>query len=76
MKELVEFVAKHLVSKPDQVEVEETQKGNTIVFQLRVAEEDRGRIIGKNGSIAKALRSLVSAAATKNNQRATVEIVG
>ena len=76
MKELVEFVAKQLVSKPDEVQVEETQKGSTIVFQLRVAEEDRGRIIGKNGSIAKALRSLVSAAATKNNQRATVEIVG
>jgi hypothetical protein len=76
MKELVEFVARHLVSKPDQVQVDETLKGSTIVFQLRVAEEDRGRIIGKNGSIAKALRSLVSAAATKNNQRATVEIVG
>jgi len=72
---LVEVIAKALVTKPDEVNVTEEMDGDTIVVKLRVADEDIGKIIGKSGRIAKAIRTVVRAAAIKQNVRVTVEIV-
>ena len=74
MKEIVEVIAKSLVDPPEAVVVDETQDDQEIILRLRVAEDDMGKVIGKQGRIAKALRSVVKAAATKENKRATVEI--
>ena len=74
MKEIVEVIAKSLVDHPEVVVVDETQDDQEIILRLRVAEDDMGKVIGKQGRIAKALRSVVKAAATKENKRATVEI--
>ena len=74
MKEIVEVIAKSLVDRPEAVVVDETQDDQEIILRLRVAEDDMGKVIGKQGRIAKALRSVVKAAATKENKRATVEI--
>ena len=74
MKEIVEVIAKSLVDQPEAVVVDETQDDQEIILRLRVAEDDMGKVIGKQGRIAKALRSVVKAAATKENKRATVEI--
>ena len=71
----VEVIARALVSKPDEVNVTEEIDGKNIVVKLRVADEDIGKIIGKSGRIAKALRTVVKAAAIKQNLRVTVEIV-
>ena len=74
MKELVEVIAKALVDKPDEVVVTEKQEGrNTTVF-LHVAEGDMGKVIGKQGRIAKAIRTVVKAANTDGKQRVDVEI--
>ena len=75
MGELVEVIAKALVSKPEEVQVTEENDGGTIVVKLRVADEDIGKIIGKSGRIAKAIRTVVRAAAIKQNVRVAVEIV-
>ena len=75
MASLVEVIARALVSKPDEVNVTEEIDGKNIVIKLRVADEDIGKIIGKSGRIAKALRTVVKAAAIKQNLRVTVEIV-
>lgn len=75
MTELVEFIARSLVSEPDEVSVTETEDGGTIVIQLKVAADDMGKVIGKQGRIAKAMRTVVKAAATKAGKRAVVEIV-
>jgi len=72
---LVEVIAKALVTKPDEVNVTEEMDGDTIVVKLRVADEDIGKIIDKSGRIAKAIRTVVRAAAIKQNVRVTVEIV-
>ena len=74
MKEIVEVIAKSLVDHPEAGGVDETQDEQEIILRLRVAEDDMGKVIGKQGRIAKALRSVVKAAATKENKRATVEI--
>ncbi len=74
MKELVLTVAKALVNEPDQVEVNETEDERTITLELKVAPDDMGKIIGKQGRIAKAIRTVVKAAATKENKRVVVEI--
>lgn len=74
MKELLTFVAKSLVDHPDQVVVRETE-GEAIILELSVAEEDMGKVIGKNGRIAKAIRSVISAATAKNSKPVYVEIV-
>ena len=71
MKEIVEVIAKSLVDHPEAVVVDETQDDQEIILRLRVAEDDMGKVIGKQGRIAKALRSVVKAAATKENKRAT-----
>lgn len=75
MTELVEFIARSLVSEPDEVSVTETEDGGTIVIQLKVAADDMGKVIGKQGRIAKAMRTVVKAAATKAGKKAVVEIV-
>lgn len=75
MKELVEVIAKALVDYPDQVVVTETETDKSIVVELRVAQSDMGKVIGKQGRIAKAIRSVVKAAATKDNKRVVVDIV-
>jgi predicted RNA-binding protein YlqC (UPF0109 family) len=74
MKELVELVAKAIVAHPDQVEVNEEDTGEQVVLRLRVAEEDMGRIIGKQGRIANALRTLLRVAAARRGVRAVLEI--
>ena len=75
MTSLVEVIARALVSKPDEVNVTEETDGKNIVIKLRVADDDIGKIIGKSGRIAKALRTVVKAAAVRQNLKVTVEIV-
>lgn len=75
MAGLVESIAKALVSRPTDVVVTEEVNGNEIVIKLSVAKEDMGKIIGKQGRIAKAIRTVVKAAAIKENKRVTVDIV-
>ncbi|PTM59084.1 KH domain-containing protein [Desmospora activa] len=75
MKELIEVIAKALVDHPEQVQVRERQQDKMIVYQLSVAPEDMGKVIGKQGRIAKALRTVVGAAAVKKEERVHVEIV-
>ena len=75
MIELVGAIARSLVEHPDAVEVTETTSGDTTVIQLKVAEDDMGMVIGKQGRIAKAIRTVVKAAATRTNQKVMVEIV-
>ncbi len=75
MTKLVEAIAKSLVDNPDGVVVTESEGRQGAVIELRVAPEDMGKVIGKQGRIAKALRTVVKAAATKNNKKVTVEIV-
>lgn len=75
MKELVEVIAKALVDKPDEVVVTEEESGRNLVVKLHVAESDMGKVIGKQGRIAKAIRSVVKAASNEDNRRVDVEIV-
>ncbi|MBQ1680893.1 MULTISPECIES: KH domain-containing protein [Agathobacter] len=75
MKELVEVIAKALVDNPDEVTVTETENGRTIVLELSVAPSDMGKVIGKQGRIAKAIRSVVKAASTREDKKVVVEIV-
>lgn len=75
MKELVEVIAKALVDHPEQVSVSEKKDGKTTVLELHVAEGDMGKVIGKQGRIAKAIRSVVKAAAAKEDQKVIVDIV-
>ena len=75
MKELVEVVAKALVDNPDEVVVTEKQEEKATVVEVHVAESDMGKVIGKQGRIAKAIRSVVKAASSKDNTRVDVEIV-
>ncbi|MBP1744008.1 MAG: hypothetical protein H6Q58_986 [Firmicutes bacterium] len=75
MKELVETIAKSLVDNPDKVQVNEVNGEQSIIVELRVAPEDMGKVIGKQGRIAKAIRTVVKAAAVKENKRVVVEII-
>jgi predicted RNA-binding protein YlqC (UPF0109 family) len=75
MKELVQYLAKSLVNNPDAVEVKETEGENASVFELKVAKEDLGRIIGKQGRTAKSIRTLLNAAASRTNRKVVLEIV-
>ncbi len=75
MKELVEVLAKALVDHPDEVIVTETEKDNATVVELRVSPTDMGKVIGKQGRIARAIRTVVKAAAVKENRKVTVEIM-
>lgn len=75
MKELLEFIAKAMVSDPDAVVVKETVNENSVTLELHVGENDMGKVIGKQGRIAKAIRTVIKAAANHENKRVTVEIV-
>lgn len=74
MKELVEVIAKALVENPEEVTVTESVKDDEIVLELKVAASDMGKVIGKQGRIAKAIRSVVKAAASKDDKKVIVEI--
>ncbi len=74
MKELVEVIAKSLVDYPDEVVVTQTENERSIVVELHVAQSDMGKVIGKQGRIAKAIRSVVKAAASKEEKKVIVEI--
>ncbi|HOQ09147.1 MAG TPA: KH domain-containing protein [Syntrophomonadaceae bacterium] len=75
MKELVEFIARSLVDNPDDVQVTEIQENNSIIIELRVAPDDMGKVIGKQGKIAKSIRTLAKAAAAKAGKKVAVEIM-
>ncbi|MBN2586487.1 MAG: KH domain-containing protein [Candidatus Fermentibacteraceae bacterium] len=75
MKELVELMAKVLVADPESVSVSETTEEDVTVYELRVAESDLGRVIGREGKIAKAMRLIVRSAAARMEQKATVRII-
>jgi hypothetical protein len=75
VKELVEYIAKALVDHPEAVQVSVVEGGRTKVFELRVHPDDMGQVIGKHGRTAKSMRTLLNAAATKENIRVVLEIV-
>ncbi len=75
MKELIEYIAKALVDNPNAVKVTEIEGERTTVVELSVANEDRGKVIGKDGRTARAMRTLLSAASAKQKKRAVLEIV-
>ncbi len=76
MRELLEFLARSLVEKPDEVEVTEVEEiDGEVVLELEVAEEDLGRVIGRGGRVANALRSVMKAAATREDKRVVVDIL-
>ena len=75
MKELVEFLAKSLVDHPEEVSVSEVERDETILLQLRVAQSDLGKVIGREGRTAKAIRVLLSATAARRGRKAVLEIL-
>ncbi len=75
MKELIITIAKSLVDKPEEVELNEVHGGETTIFELHVAKEDLGKVIGKQGLTAQAIRTLLNAVATKLKKRAILEII-
>ncbi|WP_027188728.1 KH domain-containing protein [Desulfovibrio cuneatus] len=75
LKELIEFIAKSLVDNPDQVHVTEVGGEQTVVYELRVAKEDLGKVIGKQGRTARAIRTVLGAASTKLKKRSVLEIL-
>ncbi|MBB5336489.1 KH domain-containing protein [Pectinatus brassicae] len=75
MKELIELIAKSLVDNPDMVVVKEKNDGKTVVYELSVADDDMGKVIGKQGRIAKAMRTVVKAAAAREYKKVIVDII-
>ncbi|WP_230397320.1 KH domain-containing protein [Novisyntrophococcus fermenticellae] len=75
MKELVEVIAKSLVENPDEVVVTETESGDSVLVELKVASSDMGKVIGRQGRIAKAIRAVVKAASSKYDKKVVVEIL-
>lgn len=75
MKELVEVIAKSLVEHPEEVEVTQREDGNSILVELKVAPSDMGKVIGRQGRIAKAIRAVVKAASSKYEKKVVVEIL-
>lgn len=75
MKELVEFMAKSLVDLPEEVRVAEIQDGRSTIYELEVAEDDVGKVIGRHGRVVRAMRSLIKAAATRQGTRVDLDIV-
>ena len=76
MKEMLEVIIKNLVEKSEDVQITETQKGNTTVFEVKVDSEDMGKVIGRQGRIDKSIRTVAKAIATKENKKVTIEFVG
>ena len=74
MSDLLVYIAKSLVNNPDEVNVKTTERGNTVIFELSVAPEDMGKVIGKGGRIAKSIRTVVKAAASKGDKKVIVDI--
>jgi predicted RNA-binding protein YlqC (UPF0109 family) len=75
LRELIDYLARGLVDRPEEVEVEEIEEPDALVFELKVAEEDLGKVIGKQGRTAKALRTILSAASAKTRRRVILEIL-
>jgi len=75
MKELVEYIAKSLVDDPSQVQVTESRRASSVTLQLQVAQEDKGRVIGRNGQVANAIRSLLRVMAARQGKRVDLEIL-
>ncbi|HOP08307.1 MAG TPA: KH domain-containing protein [candidate division Zixibacteria bacterium] len=75
MKEFIELIVKYLVDNPDQVDVKEVEGSRTTVYELRVAQPDLGKVIGKQGQTAKSIRTLLAAAAARQGKRAVLEIL-
>jgi predicted RNA-binding protein YlqC (UPF0109 family) len=75
MEQLLEYLAKSLVDKPEEVRVVRTERDDTVVLELHVAPEDMGKVIGRQGRIARALRTLIRASGGRRNERAVLEIV-
>lgn len=75
MKELVEYIAKALVDHPDEVSVQESRRGDRVTLELRVAKEDMGRVIGKSGRVANAIRALLRVAAEREGIHVTLDVV-
>ena len=75
MRELIEFIAKALVDSPEEVEVSEVEGEQTSVIELKVAKDDLGKVIGKQGRTARAMRTILSAASTKLRKRSVLEII-
>jgi len=75
MEEMLEYLARNLVDKPDEVRVERTERDGAVVLRLHVAEDDLGKVIGRQGRIARALRTLVRASGGRQHERALLEIV-
>jgi predicted RNA-binding protein YlqC (UPF0109 family) len=75
MQEFIEYIVRSLVDDPSQVRVTEIEGANTIIYELRVAQEDMGRVIGKGGRVANAMRALLRVVAARQGKRATLEIV-
>jgi len=75
MKDLVQYLAESLVNNPAAVEVTETAREDASIFELKVAKEDLGRVIGRQGRTAKSIRTLLNAAASKSNRKALLEII-
>ena len=75
MKVLVQFLAQQLVNNPDSVEVKETQGDTASILELRVAKEDLGRVIGKQGRTAKSIRTILNAVASRTNRKVVLEII-
>jgi uncharacterized protein len=75
VKELIEYIARSLVDQPDRVKVTQVEGEQSIIFELQVAQEDMGKIIGKEGRIANAIRTLLKVAAAREGKRAVLEII-
>lgn len=75
MKNLIEYIAKALVDKPDEVHVTEIEGGSSVILELHVAQDDMGRVIGRSGRVANAMRTLLRVLAAKQGKRVTLEIV-
>jgi len=75
MRELLEVIARHLVDNPDSVVVTEKEKDGTVLLELKVSPDDMGKVIGKQGRIARAIRTVIKASAIHGDKRVTVEIV-
>ncbi len=75
MKELLEYLARSLVDKPEEVEVSQVEGERSVILELRVSPDDMGKVIGKQGRIAQALRTIVKAAAVRDGKRIMIEII-
>ncbi|EFM39315.1 KH domain protein [Peptostreptococcaceae bacterium AS15] len=76
MRELLETIVKSLVEKPDEVQITENHGEYSMIIELRVSQDDMGKVIGKQGRIARAIRTILKAASVKENKKVTLEIIG